>query len=182
MSAGLSQEPCELLRRLGAPERLLLHAELVSEAAGELLTAMRSFGLQVNEETVRLGAALHDAGKSVHPNELDGQGKQHEEDGEKLLLQAGVPAAIARCCVSHARYGAMEVSFEELLVALSDKLWKGKRDSPLELRVIDEAAKLLNKDRWDLFCELDNCFERIASQGSQRLARNKARCETWATR
>ncbi len=152
----------------------MVHAELVGEAAGELLFEMRQLGVPVQEDTVRLGAALHDAGKIIHPNELDSEGNQHEETGEMLLLRAGVPPAVACCCVSHARYASMEVSFEELLVALSDKLWKGKRDSALELRTVDEAAKLLNKDRWGVFCELDNCFERIAAQGSERLARSKA--------
>jgi len=43
------------------------------------------------------------------------------------------------------------VSFEERSVALADKLWKGKRESKLELLVIDEAALKLAKGRWELF-------------------------------
>lgn len=64
-----------------------------------------------------------------------------------MLLEAGVQPEIARCCLSHARYESMEVCLEELLVALSDKLWKGKRVASLELRVIDEIATALGKTR-----------------------------------
>ena len=46
----------------------------------------------------------------------------------------------------------------------TDKLWKGKREERLELRIIDQIAKRLNKDRWDIFSELDESFEEIASQ------------------
>jgi hypothetical protein len=105
---------------------------------------------------------------------LDGGSSEHEEAGEKLLLGAGVRPAIARCCISHSRYDVMELSLEELLVALSDKLWKGKRISSLELRVVDRVAEILHKDRWDVSSELDDCFERIAAQGDLRLARSLA--------
>ena len=67
----------------------------------------------------------------------------------------------------------MDVSFEELLVALSDKLWKGKRVSNLELRVIDQIAALLEKNRWDVFEFLDSSFETIASYGDERLSRSR---------
>jgi hypothetical protein len=35
-------------------------------------------------------------------------------------------------------------------MALADKLWKGKRESELELLVIDEAALKFAKGRWEL--------------------------------
>jgi hypothetical protein len=58
------------------------------------------------------------------------------------------------------------------LIALSDKLWKGKRVESLELKVVDFAAQHLGKDRWDLFPELDYEFEEIASGGHDRLQRS----------
>jgi AraC-like DNA-binding protein len=157
----LPQDAYELLIALGAPKRLMIHLQLVGEAAEELLEQVRALGVGIDDDVVRLGAAVHDAGKIIHPNELDGDGSEHEEAGEKLFLGAGVRPAIARYCISHSRYDAMELSLEELLVALSDKLWKGKRISSLELRVIDRVAEILHKDRWDVFSELDDCFERI---------------------
>jgi hypothetical protein len=67
----------------------------------------------------------------------------------------------------------MSVSLEELLVALADKLWKGVRNAQLEERVINEAAKALNRDRWDLFVQLDSLFEDIAADGAARLERSR---------
>ena len=146
---------------------------MVGEAAEDVLDALRPLGLDIREDLVRLGVAVHDAGKIVHPDELDGAGDAHEAAGERLLLEAGVRPEVARCCLSHARYESLPVSFEELLVALSDKLWKGARVEALELRVIDAAAAALGRGRWDLFDALDTAFERIAAQGDRRLARSR---------
>jgi hypothetical protein len=61
------------------------------------------------------------------------------------------------------------VSLEERVVALADKLWKGKREPDLELNVIDEVAIRLGGSRWDVFEALDNTFEEIAAAGAERL-------------
>ncbi|MBW4601884.1 MAG: hypothetical protein KME29_20485 [Calothrix sp. FI2-JRJ7] len=66
----------------------------------------------------------------------------------------------------------MECSLEELLVALSDKLWKGKREAKLEEEVINRLSKLTGQDYWHLFIDLDNHFEMIASGGEERLVRS----------
>jgi hypothetical protein len=68
----------------------------------------------------------------------------------------------------------MEVSLEELMVALADKLWKGVRNEALEQRVIDAVAEALGKTRWDLFVELDTLFEAVAADGSRRLEQSRA--------
>ncbi|HET9955557.1 MAG TPA: hypothetical protein VFQ61_13680 [Polyangiaceae bacterium] len=39
----------------------------------------------------------------------------------------------------------MEVCFEELLIALADKLWKGVRNPRLEQRCIDAVAAALGQ-------------------------------------
>ena len=153
---------------------MVLHVQLVGEATEELLDELRRHGLDIDEDLVRLGVAVHDAGKILHSDELDAPGDAHEPAGEKLLLEAGVQPDVARCCLSHARYDSMQVSFEELLVALSDKLWKGVRAEALELRIIDAAAAALDQDRWDLFADLDACFERIAAKGDERLVRSRS--------
>ena len=163
----------ELLKSLGAPKRLIRHLELVGEAAEDLIKLIQTLGIPFDDNFVRLGVAVHDAGKILHPNELSNKGSAHEPDGERLLLDNGVQSDIARCCLSHARFKEMDVSFEELLVALSDKLWKGKRVEELELRVIDHIGVLLKKDRWDVFEILDSGFETIASHGDERLSRSR---------
>jgi hypothetical protein len=67
----------------------------------------------------------------------------------------------------------MQVTLEELLVALADKLWKGVRKPKLEERVIDLVATSVGKSRWDIFVDLDTCFEAIAADGVDRLERSK---------
>lgn len=165
-------EANQLLQSLGASKRLLLHHQLVGEAAEELLDSLALLDLNIQADLVRLGASIHDAGKILCPEELTTPGNQHEPVGEKILLEAGVQPEIARCCLSHARYELMEVCLEELLVALSDKLWKGKRVASLELRVIDEIATAIGKTRWDVYLHLDECFEKISANGDHRLARS----------
>ena len=79
---------------------------------------------------------------------------------------------VARCCLSHGRWDEMDVSFDELLVALADNLWKGKRNEPLERRVVEGAASLRGGPFWDLFVPMDSLFESIAAGGEDRLARS----------
>jgi hypothetical protein len=162
-----------LLHDLGAPPRLLTHVRLVGEAGDAIMTKLRSVGVAVDERFVRLGIVFHDAGKILHPEELDGPGSEHEPDGERLLVERGVEPRIARCCVTHARWSSMDVSLEELLVALADKLWKGVRHPELERRVVEGAARSLQRDFWELFVELDTAFEEIAAGGPARLERSR---------
>ncbi len=165
-------DACLLLKEMGAPFRLIRHAELVSEAAELLIQRYEELGVQLNYQWIRLGAALHDCGKILYPEELEGPGNRHEPRGATLLRDHGVSEKVARCCLSHARWNEMECALEELSVALADKLWKGKRVEVLENLLIDRVAQQLNRDRWDLFIDLDNCFEEIANGGNRRLARS----------
>jgi HD domain len=162
----------DLLRRLGAAPRLLTHLRLVGEAAEEILEHLDAMGVPLDANLVRLGVAVHDAGKILHPAEMDGAGAQHEPDGERLLLEHGVAPQIARCCLSHARWAEMDCSIEELLVALADKVWKGSRVEELERRVIEAVAVKLGKGVWDVFVEVDTLCEDVAAGGPERLARS----------
>ncbi|NDU93065.1 MAG: HD domain-containing protein [Ferrovum sp.] len=177
MSAAIKLDTREdayaLLQRLGATPHLLMHLQLVGEAADELIALFGSLGVACDAQAIELGAALHDAGKIVHQNELSGPGHQHEKDGQQLLLAQGVPAELAHHCVSHAAWDAPVVSFEELAVALADALWKGVRIEALELRVIDASATQLGVDRWTAFTAIDDNFELIANRGPERLARSR---------
>lgn len=162
-----------LLASLGASQRLLQHLKLVGEAADQLMSAYDDMGIPFQRQTIELGVAVHDAGKILFPQELDVAGSNHEPAGEQLMLSNGVQPEIARCCVSHAEWQVADVTFEELSIALADKLWKGKRVPELELRVIDLAAEKLGADRWDIFGRLDGTFEEIADGGADRLARSQ---------
>jgi hypothetical protein len=166
-------EALVLLRQLGAPPRLYRHAELVGEAADLLLSGLKRYGVQIDEDYVRVGAALHDAGKSLHHSELLGPGSKHEPDGERLLLSHAASPEVARVCRSHAQWDTVAETVEELVIALSDKLWKGVRVTRLEELVIDHVAQSLQKDRWDCFVELDALFEDVAATADDRLARSR---------
>ena len=162
-----------LLKELGAPERLLVHVQLVAEAADLLMRAFTGLGIHIDAQLIELGVAVHDAGKIQHPDELDGPGSRHEPTGEALMLAHGVQPHVARCCVSHAAWDAPGVSFEERSVALADKLWKGKRVPELELHIVDGVAMRLHVTRWDVFAELDSVFEDIAAGAEDRLRRSR---------
>lgn len=160
------------LRDLGAPQRLVRHVELVGEAADTLLVAFARQSVPLDENFVRIGVVLHDVGKIVHQNELSKSGSEHESVGERLLLEHGVSAKLARVCRSHAQWASLDSSLEELVIALADKLWKGVRVQALEEQIVERAALSTNRDKWDMFIEFDSVFEEIASQGDARLSRS----------
>lgn len=163
----------ELLRDLGAADRLIAHARLVVEAADRLLLEYQSLGINCDTTVIELGAVLHDAGKIVHPKELSQAGSKHEQAGQALLLARGVQPAVARCCATHGAWNTPDVTFEEQTVALADKLWKGKREPLLEVSIIDQIAGRLGVSRWDVFERLDTTFEEIAAGGDERLQRSR---------
>lgn len=165
-------EAFELLNKLGAPEHLKTHVTLVGEATDLLISALQELGVEIDFEFIRTGVVIHDIGKIIHSSEMTGPGSEHEPEGEKILINNAASPKLARVCLSHARWDKMECSIEELVIALSDKLWKGKRVESLELAVIDNTADILQKERWDIFPELDLKFEEIASGGHERLQRS----------
>ena len=105
-------------------------------------------------------------------------GTRHQQAGEAILLAHGVQPEVARCCVSHGAgsWSRPEVTFEERIVALADKLWKGKRIAELELSIMDEIAIRLGISRPDIFEKLDATFEGIAAGGAERLQQ----CKTYS--
>ncbi|BAY08894.1 HD domain-containing protein [Calothrix sp. NIES-2098] len=162
----------KFLQQLGASSKLIRHVKLVGEAAELLIAKLHQLPVSFNAGFVRLGVAFHDAGKILHPEELTAKGNNHELAGEQLLIAHGVEPSLARCCRSHGQWESMECSLEELLVALADTLWKGKRISQLETMVIERLSALCKRDYWELFVEMDSCFEAIASEGDLRLSRS----------
>src|SRR5262249_55431870 len=112
-------------------------------------------------------------GKVVHPEEMTSPGHEHEAAGERLLVERGVPPAIARFCVTHASWAEPSCTLEDLLVALADKLWKGKRDEDLERMLVDRIAATTRREPWELFDRIDAICEAIAADGPERLSRSR---------
>lgn len=85
-----------------------------------------------------------------------------------------VQPEVARICGSHGNWNFPDVSFEERVVALADKLWKGKREADLEQSIIDGIAEKPGTSRWDVFERLDTAFEEIAAGGTKRLEESRS--------
>ena len=166
-------EAFELLRALGASDRLLLHAEIVSEVAVLLAQLCKNADASIDPALVEIGAIIHDSGKIIHVNELSEPGNKHEAAGNKLMLENGASREQARFCLSHAQFNQMSVSLEELTVALADKIWKGKRVVDLELKFLQQIALSSGKDQWVIYSDIDDSLESIASEGDIRLERSK---------
>lgn len=168
------EDAIALLISLSAPPRLVQHHRLVLEAAYELVKGLQKLFPEFTFDfsLVLLGAALHDAGKVLHQNEIDGAGNRHEQEGEAMLISLGIYPKIARFCRTHAQWSSQNATVEDCLVALSDTLWKGCRKEKLETTVITAIAEQLDKDFWDIFIATDSLFEQIADSGSERLRRS----------
>lgn len=169
-----AEDAIALLTLLSAPLKLVQHHRLVVEAAQDLVKGLQQVfpRFTFNSKLVLIGAALHDAGKILHQNEIAGAGNRHECDGEKMLLSLGVSPEIARFSRTHAQWTCDDATIEDWLVALADTLWKGCRKQKLEASVISVIAELTGKDFWDIFIPADSLFEEIADRGSERLSRS----------
>ena len=130
----LPDEVEDLLDRLESPPRLVAHLTLVHDVAVsivEVLSELSEGGF--DQRAVLFGAATHDIGKTLFPGELDGPGHAHEAAGRELLEAEGFAADLARFAETHGDW--REGTIEDLLVALADKVWKGKRIAELEERI-----------------------------------------------
>lgn len=167
----LPREAARLCEELQAPPLLVRHLIVVHAAAVELLDALAaSFpGMVVDRAAILLGASLHDIGKTLHPGELTGPGNQHEADGPALLEQHGVPPWLARFARTHGRWHEAD-DLEDLLVAIADNIWCGRRVDELEEKVTAILATRTGQEQWSAMMKLDAVCEEIASRGEARLA------------
>ena len=147
----------------GAVEVIATRGNLraVHDVAAHLL---RELAPKVDREAVLFGAATHDIGKVLNPGELSGPGSLHEAAGYQLLLARGIAEQRARFARDHSRPNDLE----DQLVALADKLWKGRRDRELETRLA--SALQGSRTPWESFLALDEVCERLAEGGPARLA------------
>jgi hypothetical protein len=159
----------ELLRQLDAPPRLGAHLRAVHDVAWSLTDALGRHWPDLRFETtaVLFGAATHDIGKVLHPEELSRPGSAHEAAGEDLLLRYGVPPHLARFAGSHGScWTRPSATLDELLVSLADQVWKGRRVPELERRVTDATGRT----PWEAFADLDGILDRLAAGADRRLA------------
>jgi hypothetical protein len=117
------------------------------------------------------GAATHDIGKALCPAELVGPGREHETKGVELLRELGIPDRLSRFAYTHANWkDNPAIQIEDLMVALADQCWKGKRTGELE----EEAARVIagqtRREPWQVFALLDSLLQELAADADHRLS------------
>ena len=119
---------------------------------------------------MRYGAATHDIGKVMHPNELTETGSAHEPAGRDLLLARQVPERLARFAGTHGTWSEPDRTIEDLLVSTADKIWKGQRITDLEDRLGEHLATATGLPRWQAYVTLDDILDDLAADADHRLA------------
>ena len=161
----------DLCLQLNAPPRLVVHLQLVHEAAGKIVLGLQKAfpGFVLDEPAIFFGAATHDLGKTLYPEELWASGKKHQEDGPALLISNGVDPSLARFALTHSQCDDT-LSVEDFVVALADTVWKGKRLPDLEALVVKRIAGQTEVPEWRVFSRLDEILGEIAEGADERLA------------
>lgn len=146
----------QLLADANAPARLVAHLRLVHDTAAEVVEWLHEHypDLRFDAEAVLFGAATHDIGKAVHPQELSGPDSAHEPSGQRLLIDAGIEERLARFAGTHGSWSQPDSTLEDQLVAVADKVWKGKRVRDLEDRLVERIAVDARQERWETFLAL----------------------------
>jgi hypothetical protein len=126
--------------------------------------------LEFDEEAVYFGAATHDLGKAIHREELIQSGRQHQQRGVELLKELGVPADRARFAWTHSNWnGPDPIQIEDLIVALADKCWKGKRIPELEALMTNALSEKTGKPHWECYAILDDLLQTLAADADANL-------------
>ncbi|TDD13533.1 HD domain-containing protein [Nonomuraea diastatica] len=161
----------ELLKSLNCPPRLAAHLRLVHDVAWQITDWVRQRHphLDFDRQAVLFGAATHDIGKSLRIAELSGPGSTHEAAGRDLLLQHGFDDALARFAATHASWTDIDITLEDLLVSLADKVWKNRRVPDLEDLVVTRLAQASGQQPWEEYAALDELLTHIGDTADQRL-------------
>ena len=173
----LPEETVNLLRQVAAPPRLVAHLILVHDVAAILVERMTAAFPEVKfrREEVLFGASIHDFGKVIERAELIRSGTQHEQRGIELLRSMGISGERARFAYTHGNWDRVPgVNLEDLLVALADKCWKGKRVDELESKIAALLSVASKKPEWACYAELDEIVEELTKDADARLAWQKA--------
>jgi putative nucleotidyltransferase with HDIG domain len=169
----LPPDAANLLGRVSAPPRLIAHLIIVHDVAWRLLEHISGCfpTLTLDREAVLFGAATHDIGKALNRAELVQSGKKHEKHGVELLAEMGIPQERARFAYTHGNWNSgQNITLEDLLVALADNCWRGKRVDELESRTAELLSSASGKAMWTWYAELDKILVSLAADADSRLA------------
>lgn len=129
----------ELLKQTGCSKKVVEHCKIVADFAAEVAETCRTEGLKVDVSLVRIGALLHDIGRS----------KTHDFDhglvGAQIARNLSLPASLVSIIERHVGTGITQneaeqlgwptksyipKSLEERIVAYTDKLIRGSTRMP----------------------------------------------------
>jgi hypothetical protein len=83
----------------------------------------------------------------------------------------GISEERARFAFTHGNTEiSQNVRLEDLLVALADNCWKGKRPEQLENKAVDLLSSVSGRPVWDCYSELDDILGSLAADADGRLA------------
>jgi putative nucleotidyltransferase with HDIG domain len=163
----------KLLRQVAAPARLVAHLILVHDVAATLVERITAAFPEINfqQDEVLFGASIHDFGKAIDRAELIEPGMQHEQRGIEMLQSMGISKERARFAYTHANWDSVPtVNFEDLLVSLADKCWKGQRVDKLESKIVALLSAASEKPEWECYAELDEILQGVTKDADARLA------------
>ncbi len=148
------EEAIRILRESGCSPNVIRHCRAVAEIAVKIALKCRERGVPIDIELIRIGALLHDLGRSkthsVH----------HPIVGAKIAEELGLPEAVIRIIKRHIGGGltaeeAAELGWpvenylpetlEEKIVTYADKLIDGDKVVPIE-KTIEEFKRKLGED------------------------------------
>lgn len=162
----------KLLSEIQAPTRLITHLEIVYITAQKIVDEINAAWpmLHYDRQAVLIGAATHDIGKVIYPNELTGPGHEHERVGPELLIQYGIPPHQARFARTHGSWKReMDIQLEDLLVTFADKIWKGARDDELELALAQQIASRGSIEFWESYQNIDKMASKLSEGAHERI-------------
>jgi hypothetical protein len=169
----LPEEALRLCAQVSAPPRLIAHLTLVHDAACTLIERLQTAfpTLPFDEDQVGFGAATHDLGKAIHTSELTESGQQHQARGMSLLEGLGVPRERARFALTHGHWDEPgNDALEDLLVALADKCWRGRRVERLEALIVERLSLSTGEPAWSCMAKLDQILTSFAKDAEAKLA------------
>jgi len=168
----LPKEIKKILNQFDTPQRLIKHLTLVNSTAFLIIEELKNewSNLLLNEKEILFGASTHDIGKVLVTDELYKKGKKHELEGFKILKELGYEDQESRFTVTHGNWRNPNLKIEDLIVCLSDKIWKGKRVNELEEQITNKISKLTKTDFWDVSMKLELILEKITIGSDDRIA------------
>ena len=135
------KEALKILSQTGCSTNVIKHCKAVAKLAVEIVKIFEEKGLQINRESVEIGALLHDIGRSkthtVH----------HAIEGARIAESMNIPSEIIKIIKRHVGGGIgpeeadhlgwpkgtyVPETFEEKIVSYADKLVEGSDHVTIE--------------------------------------------------